>query len=81
MERALPVTAQTILTEATVAEDGSLHLTDPTLALTPGEKVLLAISPMAKGKGESKEPLRGTVICYDDPFGPSTSPEDWACRS
>ncbi|HZT44436.1 MAG TPA: hypothetical protein VFA07_19890 [Chthonomonadaceae bacterium] len=78
MESALPVTAKTILAEATVAEDGSLHLTDPTaLAFKPGEKVLLAISPIANGKRENKEPLLGTVTRYDDPFGPATSPEDW----
>lgn len=73
MENALSDIAKTILAEATVAEDGSLHLTDPTLTFKPGEKVLLAISPIADGK----ESLRGSVIRYDDPFGPPTPPEDW----
>ena len=77
MEIALPVTAKTVFAEATVAEDGSLHLEDPAPALKPGDKVLVTISPIAEATGKNLQPLLGTVTRYDDPFGPAAPPEDW----
>lgn len=77
MENALPVGGKTIFTEATVGEDGSLHLSDTTgFAFKPGEKVALTISPIAEGGGENFS-LLGTVTRYEDPFGPATEPEEW----
>ena len=77
METTLPVTAKTVFAEATVAEDGSLHLESPTPALKPGDKVLLTISPIAEATGQNPTLLLGTVTRYDDPFGPAAPIEEW----
>ena len=69
MASARPITAKTIFTEATVAEDGLLHLENPMPTLRPGEKVTLIISSISEASVENSSPLRGTVTRYDDPFG------------
>jgi hypothetical protein len=81
MEIALPVTSRTVFAEATVGEDGALHLHNPAPTLKPGAKVLLTISPQVDTTGENSRPLLGTVTRYDDPFGPATSPEEWEALS
>lgn len=73
MDIALPIGIKTVFAEATVGEDGTLHLKDTSqLSLKPGEKVALMISPIAEANGENPKPLQGTVLRYDDPFGPAT---------
>jgi hypothetical protein len=76
MELALPIIARTVVAEATVAEDGSLHLVAPMPALRPGAKVMLTISPISEATGENSNPLLGTVMRYDDPFGPAAPLEE-----
>jgi hypothetical protein len=73
MEIALPITNKTVFAEATVGEDGALHLNNPTPALKPGARVLLTISPQAEATEENSKPLLGTVTRYEDPFGPATA--------
>lgn len=77
MEIALPVLRKTVFAEATVGEDGALHLHSPTPTLKPGAKVLLTISLQSEAAEENAQPLLGTVLRYEDPFGPATSPEEW----
>jgi len=77
MEIARPVTSRTVFAEATVGEDGTLHLHNPAPALKPDAKVLLTISPQAEATEENSRPLLGTVTHFDDPFGPATAPDEW----
>ena len=77
MEIALPVNNKTVFAEATVGEDGALRLRSPAPFLKPGAKVLLTISLQAEAIAENLTPLRGTVLRYDDPFGPATTPNEW----
>ena len=74
---ALPDQANAICAKATVAEDGSLRLENPAPTLKPGEKVMLTISPIVEPTQNNPRPLLGTVIHYDDPFGPATAPDEW----
>jgi hypothetical protein len=80
MEIPLPFNKKTVFAEATVGEDGSLHLRSPAPTLKPGLKVVLAISAQAEAKAEDPTPLVGTVIRYDDPFGPATNPKEWEAQ-
>ena len=66
-----------IFAEATVGEDGSLHLNPPAASLKVGERVLLTISPMRETRTDVQTLLRGSVLRYDDPFGPSAPLEEW----
>lgn len=77
MEIASPLTSRTVFAEATVREDGSLHLNSPAPTLKPGARVLLTISPQAEAGEENSRPLVGTVIRYEDPFGPAIAPDEW----
>lgn len=78
MDIALPIGMKTVFAEATVGEEGTLHLKDASqFFLKPGEKVTLTISPIAEASGENAKLLLGTVTRYDDPFGPATAPEEW----
>ena len=77
MEIALPITSKTVFAEATVGEDGALHLHNPAPTLKPGAKVLLTISPKAETAEENTPSLLGTVLRYEDPFGPPASPDEW----
>jgi hypothetical protein len=77
MEIALPVTRKTGFAEATVGEDGALYLQNPSPILKPGAKVLLTISPQAETAEENAQSLLGTVLRYEDPFGPAASQDEW----
>ncbi|MDQ2731024.1 MAG: hypothetical protein M3Y56_05145 [Armatimonadota bacterium] len=64
--------------EATVAADGSLILpASPRLPLETGEKVTIVISRRPLNDAGDSGSLEGTVLRYDDPFGPATDPDDW----
>lgn len=39
---------------------------------------VLSCPSSEEGPGPLVGALRGTVLRYDDPFGPATSPSDWA---
>ena len=67
----------TIFAEATVAEDGSLHLNSPASGFKPGERVRLIISPILNDQADVQTQLRGSVVRYDDPFGPAAPTDDW----
>src|SRR5438034_205421 len=71
MANVLPDPAKTVFVEATVAQDGSLHLEGPAPALKPGDRVRLTISPLPTAPDEDSQPLLDTVTRYDDPFGPA----------
>lgn len=77
MEIALPVHTKTVFAEATVGEDGALHLRNPDPSLKPGVRVLLTISPQTEAAEENTTPLRGTVTRYDDPYGPAMDLDEW----
>ena len=78
MEITRPVGINTMFAEATVGEDGALHLKDTScLFLKPGQKVALTISSIEETQDVNATPLRGTVTYYEDPFGSATTPEDW----
>ena len=62
---------------ATVGDDGSLHLNPPSTSLKPGETVLVTICPVSKNENGVEALLRGSVIRYDDPFGPAAPSDDW----
>jgi len=62
--------------EATIAEDGTLILEK--LPLPAGQRVTVTIMPLqADVEFDPRYPLRGTVLRYDDPFGPACPLEDW----
>jgi hypothetical protein len=66
--------AKMVLTEATVAPNGSLiPAASPNLPFKPGEKVMLTITALPEIDPENPYPLRGTVLHYEDPFGAATS--------
>jgi hypothetical protein len=78
MAIALPVTGSTVMMEATIGEDGFLHTAGPiSPALIPGMRVMLAISPIANDSPPERISLAGTVMRYDDPFGPAAPTDDW----
>jgi hypothetical protein len=83
METTVPNVPQTLFAQATVGDNGSLHLKDPDrLALKPGDEVALTISPVAPKTEAAAQSLLGTVTRYEDPFGPAVDPDDWdALRS
>jgi hypothetical protein len=68
----------------------SEHLTLPELRPLIGKQVEITICEAADEPGNGapaqpvsadRYPLRGTVLRYDDPFGPAADPDDWeACR-
>jgi len=63
--------------KAVVGDQGTVTLSG--LPLSAGDKVDVivikddACSPMQ----EVRQRLRGTVVQYDDPFGPAVPPEEW----
>ncbi len=78
METVMSSQSNIYWTEATVAPDGSLILAKPSdLPLKPGEKVAVILSPLPKASLDAPYPLQGTVVHYEDPFGPATALEDW----
>ncbi|MEL6382055.1 MAG: hypothetical protein AAFQ89_06210 [Cyanobacteria bacterium J06626_18] len=67
--------------EATLTEDGALILKGlPFQAGNSVEIIILEQSPIPQAKvatASSEQPLRGTVIRYDDPFEPAVAAEEW----
>ena len=39
---------------------------------------VISCPPSKEGPGPLVGAMRGTVLRYDDPFGPATSPSDWS---
>ena len=38
----------------------------------------VSVKELAEKKNKAKKyPLKGTLLKYDDPFGPSVNPQDW----
>ena len=72
-------TANTVIVEATMGEDGALHVDEGMgLLLSPGARVMLTISPIVEPpQRNGAASLVGTVTSYDDPFGPATDASDW----
>ncbi len=68
---------KTVYAEATIGEDGALHLRYPDPSLKPGSRVLLTISPHTEPIQENATPLRGSVPRYNDPYGSATDANDW----
>ena len=77
MESAHPATFATVYAEATVGEDGALRLNRGSGPLRPGDKVMVAITPMVVERTSTAASLRGSVLRYDDPFGSAVPPEQW----
>ncbi len=77
MEMRFPLNAETVITEAIVEEDGSLRLRNPVPSLQVGTRVHLTISPQIATLKTDPALLHGSVIRYDDPFGPAAAIEDW----
>ena len=62
--------------ETALTENGKLSLQN--LPFKKGDEVEVIILERSSSKTISNSyPLKGTVIRYDDPFEPTTSPEDW----
>lgn len=63
-------------TQATVQQNRRIVLED--LPFDEGEKVEVIVLESGQSSEEAAEnPLKGTVIKYDDPFGPAAPLEDW----
>ena len=78
MEIAFAVGGATQFIEATVGEDGALHLLHGSpVSLKSGDKVMLSISPITVLDTVSAASLKGSVLRYDSPFQPATTPEEW----
>ena len=67
---------ETVRIEAIVQRNGRLIIDD--LPFDEGEVVEVVVSD-AKGLASVTDvnPLKGSVLKYDDPFGPAVSQEDW----
>ena len=67
---------ETVRIEAIVQRNGRLIIDD--LPFDEGEVVEVVVSD-AKGLASVTDvnPLKGSVLKYDDPFGPAVSLEDW----
>jgi hypothetical protein len=62
--------------ETALTENGKLSLQN--LPFKKGDRVEIIILERSPSKPDSNfSSLRGTVIRYDDPFEPATSPDDW----
>jgi hypothetical protein len=64
--------------ETALTENGKLLLQN--LPFKKGDEVeviILERSSSSSKNNPDSHPLKGTVICYDDPFEPATSAEDW----
>ena len=61
----------------TVVQAGGRILLE-NLPFPEGTKVTITIRKIAKTvKPTETNPIRGTLIKYDNPFGPAVAPEDW----
>ena len=68
--------SQVVHIQATVQEDGKVVV--ERLPFRAGERVEVTVAgPNESHATPERYPLRGTVIQYDDPFGPACPPEDW----
>jgi hypothetical protein len=64
--------------EATIGEDGLLHTRLPMPpALVPGVRAMISISPVLEQAQSERQSLTGTVLRYDDPFGPAAPLDEW----
>jgi hypothetical protein len=62
--------------ETALTENGKLSLQN--LPFRKGDEVEIIILERNSSKTDlNSASLRGTVISYEDPFEPATSPEDW----
>ena len=62
--------------ETALTENGKLSLQN--LPFKKGDKVEIIILDRSSSKtAPNSYPLKGTVLRYDNPFEPATSPEDW----
>jgi hypothetical protein len=62
--------------ETALTENGKLSLQN--LPFKKGDKVEIIILDRSSSKtAPNSSPLKGTVLRYDNPFEPATSPEDW----
>ena len=60
----------------------SSNLEVPELEQFIGKEVEIVVTEVPAPEAEEQEapdrfPLRGTVLRYDDPYGPAVPPEDW----
>lgn len=60
--------------EKVVSKDGTVHL--EALPFTAGEVVEIIVLANDKKRGNTKYPLKGTVLRYDDPTKP-VAQDDW----
>ena len=62
--------------ETTLTENGKLSLQN--LPFNKGDEVEIIIRERNSSKiAPNSYPLKGTVISYEEPFEPATSPDDW----
>ncbi len=65
-----------IQVEAIVQQNGRIVIDD--LPFDEGEKVEVIVREADSSDHKRREnPLKGTLIKYDDPFEPAVPPEDW----
>ena len=60
---------------ATLELDGTLTLDH--LPFQAGQRVEVIVAAISAAVPEDDFPLRGSVLRYDDPFGPACPLEDW----
>ena len=72
------IPTKSYLSEAIVAPDGSLILTTPpAVPLVPGEKVWVSLAiPVAPPQNGGFHSFEGSVLVYEDPFGPAVPEAD-----
>lgn len=67
---------EAVRVETTVQPNGRVILEN--LPFDEGEKVEVIVLESDKGNGNSSDnPLKGTLLKYDDPFEPAAPLEDW----
>jgi hypothetical protein len=65
---------ETYRIEMTLSEDGTLTLKN--LPFRAGERVAVAIAPTGRPALSSPDPLRGTILYYENPTEP-VAENDW----
>lgn len=66
---------ETVRIETTVLPNGRVIVDN--LPFGEGEKVEVTIMDIDSKQATADNPLKGTLISYDDPFGPAVPLEDW----